>query len=77
MEKAREKLGERYFVENRQYGWVGDRGFHYDILDNWKTVLCVAACREDEASNERKMELDCEKLEKAFATWLDEPTRRA
>jgi salicylate hydroxylase len=48
IEKAREKLGERYFVENRQYGWVGDGGFiMHDVLDNGKTVQCVGACRED------------------------------
>ena len=74
MEKAREKLGGRYFVENRQYGWVGDGGFiMHDVLDNGKTVQCVAACREDETSNERKIELDRDKLEKSFATWLDGP----
>jgi len=74
MEKAREKLGEQYFVENRQYGWVGDGGFiMHDVLDNGKTVQCVGACREDGTLNERKMELDRDKLEKSFATWLDGP----
>lgn len=74
MEKAREKLGERYFEEDRQYGWMGDGGFiMHDVLDNGKTVQCVGACREDETSNDRKMELDRQKLERAFATWLDGP----
>ena len=31
------------------------------------------ACREDETSNDRTMELDRQKLEKPFATWLDGP----
>lgn len=73
-EKAREKLGEQYFVEYRQYGWVGDVDFiMHDVLDNEKTVQCVGACREDGTLNERKMELDRDKLEKPFATWLDGP----
>jgi len=74
MEKAKEKLGERYFVENRQYGGVGDGGFiMHDVLDSGKTVQCVGACREDGTLNERKMELDRDKLEKLFATRLDGP----
>ena len=74
VEKAKEKLGERYFVEDRQYAWVGDGGFiMHDVLDNGKTIQCVGACREDGGSNERMMELDRDKLEKAFASWLDGP----
>ena len=74
LEKAKEKLGERYFVESRQYGWMGERGFiMHDVLDGGKTVQCVGACREDGSSNERKMELDRETLERAFAAWLDGP----
>ena len=74
LEKAKEKLGERYFVESTQYGWMGDGGFMmHDVLDGGKTVQCVGACREDGSSNERKMELDRETLERAFASWLDGP----
>ena len=73
-EKAREKLGDKYFMENRQYGWMGDGGFiMHDVLDNGKTVQCVGACREDVTLNERKIELGREKLEKSFASWLDGP----
>ena len=74
LEKAKEKLGERYFVESRQYGWMGDGGFiMHDVLDGGKTVQCVGACRDDGGSNEKKMELDRETLERAFASWLDGP----
>lgn len=74
IEKAKEKLGEGYFVENSQYGWVGDGGFiMHDVLNSGETVQCVGACREEGAPNERKMELDRDKLEKSFAPWLDGP----
>ncbi len=74
MKKAKEKLGERCFVENRQYGWVGDGSFiMHNVLDSGKTVQCVGACREDATLNERKMEIDRDKLEKPFATRLDGP----
>ena len=74
MQKAKEKLGEGYFVESRQYGWVGDGGFiMHDVLDNGKTVQCVIARREDGGSNARMMEMDRETLERAFASWLDGP----
>ncbi len=33
----------------------------------------MGAYREDDTFDERKMELDRDKLEKAFATWLDGP----
>ena len=77
MEKAKEKLGEQYFEENRQYGWVGDGAFiMHDVLDNRKTVQCVGCCCEDETLKERKKELDREKLEASFATWLHGPIAR-
>ncbi|KAI9881208.1 MAG: hypothetical protein M1830_007186 [Pleopsidium flavum] len=73
-EKAKEKLGEEYFKENRQYGWVGDGAFiMHDVLDNGKTIQCVGCCSEDWASDERKKALNREKLEASFATWIDGP----
>jgi len=46
-EKAKEVLGEEYFGEDRQYGWIGDGGFiMHDVLDGGKTVQCVANGRK-------------------------------
>lgn len=48
----------------------------HDVLDDGKTVQCVGACREDGTLKERTMEVDRDKLEKAFATWLDGPVAK-
>ncbi|MCJ1356784.1 MAG: hypothetical protein MMC33_006780 [Icmadophila ericetorum] len=75
-EKAREKLGEKYFEEDRQYGWLGEGGFiMHDVLEHGKLVQCVGAILTDEPwdSTEWKRSLDQKKLEESFAPWLDGP----
>jgi salicylate hydroxylase len=78
-EKAKELLGEEYFKEDRQYGWIGDGAFLlHDVLDNGKTVQCVAAIFSDENrgfenSKSWKTPIDRKKLEDALAKWTECP----
>ncbi|PSN69351.1 salicylate hydroxylase [Corynespora cassiicola Philippines] len=79
MKKAKEILGEQYFEEQRQYGWIGDGGFFmHDVLDGGETVQCVACQVIDETwgENEWKRDLDRAALEKAVANWTDTPIKR-
>lgn len=76
IEKAAKILGDEYFREDRQYGWLGDGGFMmHDVLDNGRTVQCIAAVLTDGDwdPNEWKKPLDREMLEASFATWKDGP----
>ncbi|PQE12391.1 salicylate hydroxylase protein [Rutstroemia sp. NJR-2017a BVV2] len=78
-EKAKKLLGEEYFKEDRQYGWIGDGAMLlHDVLDNGKTVQCVAAIFSDgnsgfEDSKSWKTPIDRKKLEDALATWTECP----
>lgn len=82
-EKAKALLGEEYFKEDRQYGWIGDGAMLlHDILDNGKTVQCIAAILSDENrgfedSKSWKTPIDRKKLEDALATWTDCPITQA
>ncbi|KAF2636960.1 hypothetical protein P280DRAFT_532497 [Massarina eburnea CBS 473.64] len=39
---AKGLLGEEYFENDRQYGWIGNGGFFmHDVLDEGETVQCV------------------------------------
>ncbi|TVY43694.1 6-methylsalicylic acid decarboxylase [Lachnellula occidentalis] len=74
--KAKEVLGEEYFKDNRRYIWSGDGGmFMHDVLDNGKTVQCVASkvTNEDWNPKEWKRDLDRDALENAFASWTNSP----
>ena len=74
IEKAKERLGEEYFREPRQFAWVGSQAFiMHDVLDDGKTVQFVAAVVEKEASAERKRTLSRELLEYSFKDWLKGP----
>lgn len=80
-EKAKQFLGEEYFKENRQYAWIGDGGFMmHDVLDNGKTVQCVAAVfvggNSGWDADEWKKPIDREILEEVFASWKDGPITR-
>ncbi|KAM3075728.1 hypothetical protein ACMFMG_007858 [Clarireedia jacksonii] len=82
-EKAKERLGEEYFKEDRQYVWIGDGAMlMHDVLDNGQTVQCVAAIYSDtnrgfENSNSWKTPIDRKKLEEALATWKNCPITQA
>jgi salicylate hydroxylase len=76
-EKAKTKLGSQYFVEPRQYGWVGEKAFiMHDILDDGKSVQCVCSATEETASTTRNRDLSRSFLEKSFEPWLDGPIAR-
>ncbi|OAA79155.1 salicylate hydroxylase [Akanthomyces lecanii RCEF 1005] len=73
-ERAKEKLGDEYFTEHRQYGWCGDGAFiMHDVLDNGETVQCVISAVENEQRKERSQPLTRDVLEKTLHTWLDGP----
>ena len=81
MERAKELLGEEYFIEGeqRQHGWIGDGGFFmHDVLDGGKTVQCVACAQTDEewGEDEWRRELNREKLEETFSKWTDSAIKR-
>ncbi|KAF2109597.1 hypothetical protein BDV96DRAFT_651582 [Lophiotrema nucula] len=81
MQKAKELLGEQYFLVDTQYGWVGDGGFFMlDVLDGGETVQCVLANMmegtDEWAADEWRKELDRSLLEKALATWTETPLRK-
>jgi salicylate hydroxylase len=79
MAKAKELLGEEYFSEDRQYGFVGDGGFFmHDVLDNGETVQCVFSIPTDESwgENEWTRNVGREGLEKAVENWTDTPLKK-
>lgn len=75
IDKARSVLGREYFKENRQYGWCGEgRLFMHDVLDDGKTVQCVAAVAEGtRGEDEWKRDLDRESLEESFEGCKNSP----
>ena len=74
-DKAKKILGEEYFKDDRQYGWVGDGGFiMHDILDDGKTVQCIGAvAAETWSSDDWKKAIDRKILDDAFETWYGGP----
>ena len=75
-EKAKAALGEQYFDEDRQYGWIGDRAFvMHDIAESRTMVQCVISAVEDEgeAPADRKRKLTREYLEDILKGWLGGP----
>lgn len=76
IERAKELLGEKYFKEARQYAWSGEGGFiMHDVLDNEKTVQCVASVVTDEEwePDEWKRDLNRSMLEETFSSWTNSP----
>jgi salicylate hydroxylase len=73
-ERARAVLGESYFEQDRQYGWMGDGGFiMHDILESRTLVQCVVSCVERDPPKDRKRPLTRELLTEALKSWLDGP----
>lgn len=74
IEKAKEKLGEEYFKEPRQYMWCGDGGIVlHDELNDGKVVQCIVSCVEPNPTENRKVHLNRGVLEKVLAKWQDGP----
>lgn len=47
IDKARVRLGEEFFTEARQWGWIGEGAFiMYDVLDGGRTVQCIVSGAE-------------------------------
>ncbi|KAH8881936.1 salicylate hydroxylase [Thozetella sp. PMI_491] len=73
-EKARATLGDEFFEQDRQYGWLGDNAFiMHDILENRTQVQVVISAVEDDPPKDRKRPLTREILNKTLASWLDGP----
>ncbi|PVH94851.1 FAD/NAD(P)-binding domain-containing protein [Periconia macrospinosa] len=74
VEKAKEILGNDYFAEQRQYGYVGDGGFFlHDGHDDGKMVqFVVSGVSRNEiwAEDEWSKKLDREALEKNIEGWF-------
>ena len=77
-DKAKKLLGEEYFQEDRQYGWIGDGGFMmHDILDDGKTVQCIGAvAAEVWGSDDWTKAINRRILDDSFATWYDGPVAK-
>jgi salicylate hydroxylase len=72
--KAEEKLGSRWFEENRQYGWVGPNGIMiHDLNSDGKMVQCIGTSVDHNPSNDRFKPIDRHFLDTVFADWLDGP----
>jgi salicylate hydroxylase len=75
-EKARTVLGDEYFQEDRQYGWVGDGAFlMHDVLENRSMVQCVVSVAEKTMTeiNDRSRPVSKEILKNILKSWLDGP----
>jgi salicylate hydroxylase len=76
-DKAIEKLGEQYFEQDRQTGWLGQGAFlMHDICEDGKMVQCVVVGSEAEAPADRKRPITREGLEDLLADWLHGPVAR-
>ncbi|KAI1112561.1 salicylate hydroxylase [Nemania sp. NC0429] len=76
-EEAKEKLGEQFFEQDRQYGWLGDNAFiMHDILENRTMVQCVISAVETQSPKERKVLLNREILMDTLGKWLEGPVAK-
>ncbi|KAK4224046.1 hypothetical protein QBC38DRAFT_547968 [Podospora fimiseda] len=70
-EKAKTTLGEEYFDQDRQYGWIGDQAFvMHDIAESRTMVQCVISAVEKESPEGRKIKLTREYLNEVLKGWL-------
>lgn len=74
-DRAREVLGEKYFLQDRQWGWIGKEGFIlHDVAENGTVVQCVLCMAEPEPSpDSRKRALTKEYLTGLFQDWMHGP----
>jgi salicylate hydroxylase len=71
--KAEEKLGAEILNENRQFGWVSDGGiFIHDSLMGGKMVQCIGTSVNRDTSGAKRISIDRDYMEKAFASCKDE-----
>lgn len=67
--KAEAKLGAEILNENRQFGWVSDGGiFIHDSIMGGKMVQCISTSVNRVTSGARRIPIDREYMEKAFAS---------
>jgi salicylate hydroxylase len=75
--KAEAKLGARFLNENRQFGWVSDGGiFIHDTIMGGKMVQCIGTSVNRDTSGARRISIDREYMDKAFASCLDSPVAK-
>jgi len=75
--KAEAKLGAEILNENRQFGWVSDGGiFIHDSIMGGKMVQCIGTSVNRDTSGARRIPIDREYMEKAFASCLDGPVAK-
>jgi salicylate hydroxylase len=75
--KAEAKLGAEILKENRQFGWVSDGGiFIHDSIMDGKMVQCIGTSVSRDTSSARRIPIDREYMEKAFASCLDGPVAK-
>jgi salicylate hydroxylase len=75
--KAEAKLGAEILNETRQFGWVTDGGiFIHDCIMGGKMVQCIGVSVNRNTSGDRRILIDREYMEKAFASYLDAPVSK-
>ncbi|CAO2654521.1 Nn.00g112540.m01.CDS01 [Neocucurbitaria sp. VM-36] len=75
--KAEAKIGAEILNENRQFGWVGDGGiFIHDSIMGGKMVQCIGTSVDRDTSGARRIPIDREYMDKAFASCLDGPVAK-
>jgi salicylate hydroxylase len=75
--KAEAKLGTEILNDNRQYGWVSDGGiFIHDTIMGGKMVQCIGTSVNRDTSGARRIPINREHMNKAFANCLEEPVAK-
>jgi salicylate hydroxylase len=75
--KAEAKLGAEILSENRQFGWVSDGGFFlHDFTMGGKMVQCIGTSVTRDTSGAKRIPIDREYMEKAFASCLHGPVAK-
>ncbi|CAJ2510945.1 Uu.00g065700.m01.CDS01 [Anthostomella pinea] len=74
-DKASAALGEEYFREGRQYGWIGHGAFLlHGVLENRTMVQCIVSGTESDPARDRKRVVTRESLDKVFESCEGGPT---
>jgi salicylate hydroxylase len=75
--KAEAKLNTDFLDDNRQYGWVSDGGiFIHDSIMGGKMVQCIGTSVHRDMTGDRRIPIDREYMDKAFASCLDGPVTK-
>ena len=72
---AEKKLGKEWFKVDRQFAWVGEKGFiMHDVLSDGELVQCIGACVDTALDKEqRKKSLTRAQMQQRFEAWMDGP----